>query len=939
MTAEPAASTRPQVLTSSSLMPALYEEQQHGDYQAREAVFVTFNADLGFFERTVLGVAQATGARVTVIADADVWNPDPRAARNAGTRYLPAVAVHRGAFHPKVNVVAGPSRGLISIGSGNLSAGGWHLNDELWTIARIGADGCPDFAIDIATWLRTLPNVVHMSEDATSALLRASAELDSLTAAVPTVRTGHSLVHTLSEPILDQLPSGPVERLNLYAPFHDPGCAAVRALIERYTPKTVRVGVQADAQTSVDPAALSDVLRWASQRLNAATEVVQLEGGRYRHGKLIEAGLADGRRWSLTGSANLSRAALLLPAAHGGNIEVALLTWDPPSLFPSGQPVEATAVHARPPAPPQHNSTQHGEPVLLCAVRTVDGTVRVDFATPIGTPCRIQVSGGFVYDVWRDAAQVSSGSDHVTLAADLRGGTRVRCAWTGPQGDPYFGPPHFVVDPSRIKQRAADSVTSARRNWSDPADIFADPKLADMWLTGLSQLAAAKSQVALPAGTGSGAPKGEDGYSRTTEHHTLDDEHSWLTYQDDAKTRLGPKMYGFALGGLAAAHSLERAAADLALELPTDIIVSESVAGLEDDDADTVVDDNGGVGSTAEPTADAVQDTQPDRSDPESQIQAARTARDRAKIRTSLTRAIREQAPHLAAVDRAAAVLLTYVGVHVGLWPEAHGEHGWAPVVADAVGVLEHRTTDGVSDIPERIAPNLGSLAAVGLFMLHDALQDPNHPGEAERYWQAVHAVSHLLPAASAAHIAEYVAPMKNINGFPIDPDGVISVAATALNPAPLAALVDLITTSSPDKDAHAHSPSEIHVIDEHASNPMLVAAQALELLANHTSGPHAALGTDRKGHRCLLVRDGADLVAVVDTAHQHRVHQFRLSALVTPVAIARDQETQARARVHPSPARPDVPEAEALLARVGIRLDAEVLDRCQHAERPTPRG
>ena len=79
----------------ASPLPFIFAEDKHGDRQAREALFCTFNADLGYFERTVLGVTQSTGARVTVVGDGRISDPDPRAARNAGTRYVHGLAVTR----------------------------------------------------------------------------------------------------------------------------------------------------------------------------------------------------------------------------------------------------------------------------------------------------------------------------------------------------------------------------------------------------------------------------------------------------------------------------------------------------------------------------------------------------------------------------------------------------------------------------------------------------------------------------------------------------------------------------------------------------------------------------------------------------------------------------------------------------------------------------
>src|SRR3712207_6038027 len=39
----------------ASPLPYLFDEEKRGDRQTREALFCTFNADLAFFERTVLG--------------------------------------------------------------------------------------------------------------------------------------------------------------------------------------------------------------------------------------------------------------------------------------------------------------------------------------------------------------------------------------------------------------------------------------------------------------------------------------------------------------------------------------------------------------------------------------------------------------------------------------------------------------------------------------------------------------------------------------------------------------------------------------------------------------------------------------------------------------------------------------------------------------------
>ena len=240
----------------------MFAEDRHGDRQAREALFCTFNADLGYFERTVLGVTQSTGARVTVVGDGRISDPDPRAARNAGTRYVHGLAVtgSGAAFHPKVTVIAGPERAVVAVGSGNLSPGGWHLNQETWTIATAGRERCPAIVPQSGRVAAHAGPVCVIAPQAVKGIGRTATLLERLAATAAVVETGHRIVHTGTAPIIDQLPAGDVDHLLLYAPFHDEKGAAVRQLIERLRPSRVTLAVQSDGRTVIQPDALRLVI-------------------------------------------------------------------------------------------------------------------------------------------------------------------------------------------------------------------------------------------------------------------------------------------------------------------------------------------------------------------------------------------------------------------------------------------------------------------------------------------------------------------------------------------------------------------------------------------------------------------------------------------------------------------------------------------------------
>jgi hypothetical protein len=124
-------------VAASLNVPGLFHEMEaSGDWDVEEALFLTFNADVAFLEHGVLGLCQSMGARVTVIADAGMWSPDPLAMKGAGTEYLVGLVSHSGAFHPKLTLLVGEDRVLALIGSGNLTMGGWQHNSELWNVLR-----------------------------------------------------------------------------------------------------------------------------------------------------------------------------------------------------------------------------------------------------------------------------------------------------------------------------------------------------------------------------------------------------------------------------------------------------------------------------------------------------------------------------------------------------------------------------------------------------------------------------------------------------------------------------------------------------------------------------------------------------------------------------------------------------------------------------------
>ena len=516
---------------ASSPLPFLIAEERRGDGQAREALFCSFNVDLGYFEQAVFAAAEATGARVTVVGDARVSDPEPRPAPDspvtlsAGTRYVHGLAAPSsgGAFHAKVTVVAGRERALVAIGSGDLSPGGWGLNKESWTVATADREGCPELVADVADWLRSLDGLCALAPLAASGISRTAALLEELAIEADIVDTGHRLVHTSARPIADQLPRGEVDHLLLYAPSHDERTAAVQELIARLRPARVTLAVQSGGRTVIQPTALRRVIAAAG----IPVEIVEDAGERYRHETLIEAVRPDGSRWVLTGSPDLSVRALLTPAGTGGNIEVAVVSRPVASLFPAtARPLPLEEVPAvRLPGSAQ--ALRADGAVLLSATRA-DGGLEVAFAQPTPWPTPLEASRGNKFDVWEAIGSVPAGVASYSLAgADLPGGTRVRCAGGVP------GPVVFVLDPELVMLRARGHAAPALAGQPGPAELIADARLLERWLADVGSLAAMHPGDA--ASHGARPDNGEDG---------------WLAYADDAQASLGAAMYRLVIGEL-----------------------------------------------------------------------------------------------------------------------------------------------------------------------------------------------------------------------------------------------------------------------------------------------------------------------------------------------------------------------------------------------------
>jgi len=298
----------------------------------QEVALLTYSFDLPFFESYLLPILVGAGCHSISVASCASWLPDRLRSwatsgevREAGRSYTVSPVSVPGVFHPKVILACGDHRGVVMVGSGNISQYGMAMGGELFTLEEWDDDGVPHLAIE--TW--QLCREVGRQLLVDRAFLERIEAIGRLVPALASPIDEHVLLHNLSEPILGQfltrLSGAPVDDLVVWSPFTDEKLEALDALVEGLSPRRVTLGVQSQ-MTKLDGERL--VLLQKRHR-DMSWEVRTLEQPdsdqpSMIHAKGILASLTSGEQIALVGSPNLSTPALLRTSATG-NFEVAVL--------------------------------------------------------------------------------------------------------------------------------------------------------------------------------------------------------------------------------------------------------------------------------------------------------------------------------------------------------------------------------------------------------------------------------------------------------------------------------------------------------------------------------------------------------------------------------------------------------------------------------------
>ncbi|MCC5869998.1 MAG: hypothetical protein JJU27_15960 [Gammaproteobacteria bacterium] len=314
---------------------SLLKELTKGGYEA--SLITTYNAYLPFYEEVVLRRLVNAGVRHNVLMmDARQYtvSVEHHPPRLAGRQYTLLPMKVGGAFHPKLVFLAGKHKGLVLVGSHNMTISGFGFNRELTNLVKIeGKDDAAGIAFardvwsEIDVWLEAFANGVpwHL-KDMVRRVRDFAPWLNGQAVANPDLRllAGRPGGPSLWEQFTEML-TGVASQVSLCGPFFDNGLRFIDRVREDLAPAALAVAI--DPKTVQIPAAvrtLSGVSLVQAAHLGADNEE---ESSRYLHAKGILVEHKGGSVVLAAGSANPSEPAWLA-AASSGNVELMLARRD-----------------------------------------------------------------------------------------------------------------------------------------------------------------------------------------------------------------------------------------------------------------------------------------------------------------------------------------------------------------------------------------------------------------------------------------------------------------------------------------------------------------------------------------------------------------------------------------------------------------------------------
>src|SRR5690606_18909892 len=265
----------------------------------RASIITTYNCYFPFYEEVVLRRLMAAGCThnllmVDAARCADAYAVEELRPKRAGRDYTLIPVSAGGAFHPKLILRCGKTKGSLLVGSHNVTLSGFGLNDEITNVFRfegaaLKAGGAPlrqvfDY---LASFVPTqLPDVLAAFEGVKLGVPWLDGPLGTASKD-RVVLTGSSAGADLWSKVAPLIPKD-VEVAFAGGPFFDSELAMVRRLQRDVRPKRLVIGID-PASAQLDPAAAAKLegAEWVNIAGVPAIPQRREAVSRYLHAKLF----------------------------------------------------------------------------------------------------------------------------------------------------------------------------------------------------------------------------------------------------------------------------------------------------------------------------------------------------------------------------------------------------------------------------------------------------------------------------------------------------------------------------------------------------------------------------------------------------------------------------------------------------------------------------
>lgn len=395
------------------------------------ALIMTYGADLEFYEQHLLPVLTRSRNRV-IFSDRRqtarrLTDTNNRVQlRQVNRTYVIAPLHADTAAHAKLIMLLSEDRGLLVVGSGNLSMSGYASQGECFSSYHWSQDdqsqrgeflAARDF-IDQVCEKRLVDSFVQTRVQ--------QAWQDAPWLYGKTQHSDSRLRHNLDRALLDHFAEAvngrTVDELVVHAPFYDHRCEALAELIQRTSPATLQVLLQ-EHRTSVDPQRLTAVLDAAPGHIDVRS-VQAPDTGTFLHAKFLIA-RSEGIAICLQGSPNISSSALLR-AYPNGNIELANLLIGERTAFDhlinslvvSPDPIDITQLGLS--LTIDGDDDEHGSPSRYAATELSWAAPRLSgiFDRAVLVPPQLVIDGAVVAEVAWELSEPSASRTRFAVSLD-----------------------------------------------------------------------------------------------------------------------------------------------------------------------------------------------------------------------------------------------------------------------------------------------------------------------------------------------------------------------------------------------------------------------------------------------------------------------------------------------------------------------------------------